>query len=419
MRIPFPYGSIAPVDVPDARLLAVVGPRDQAVSATADWLIRDALEHPLGSPRLREMGRSRRRVLILIDDNTRPTPASVIIPYLLEELGPKPEVTFLTASGTHRAMTPAEKERKLGREICLRYPVLDHRWHEPSELIRLGQTPSGIPVEVNRLLLQADLVIGVGHVAPHRMAGFGGGSKIVQPGVCGVATTGCTHWAAAEFTGPELLGIAENPIRAEMDHVGAAAGLQAVLNVVLNTQNQLVGCFFGSPVAAHRAASKLSADVFSGTIPTLADVVLIESFPGDLDMWQASKALAAAELAVRQGGVVILVTPCPEGVSRSHPSMLDFGYRSPGVVREWVQRGEMTDLMVAAELAIGGRVIRDRARGIMVSTGIPPEAIRQLGLESAASPEEALEMALRLSRADAKVLVLRHGGEILPVVTGA
>jgi nickel-dependent lactate racemase len=130
--------------------LAVVGPRDQAVSATADRLIRDALEHPLGSSRLREMGRSRRRVLILMDDNTRPTPASVIIPYLLEELGPKPEVTFLIASGTHRAMTSAEKERKLGREICLRYPVLDHRWHEPSELIRLGQTPSGIPVEVNR-----------------------------------------------------------------------------------------------------------------------------------------------------------------------------------------------------------------------------------------------------------------------------
>lgn len=416
MRIEFPYQDIPPVEISDRRLLAVVGPEDLEASVPDARLIRHALEHPLGSPRLHELTRGRRRVLILFDDNTRPPPAARIVPYLLEEIGPDPQVTFLTASGTHRPMAPAEKEAKLGREICQQYPVFDHRWHEPSELCSLEKTPSGIPVEVNRLLLETDLVIGVGHVAPHRMAGFGGGSKIVQPGVGGVATTGRTHWAAATFPGADLLGVAENPIRAEMDYVGAVAGLQAVVNVVLNTRDQMVGCFFGSSVAAHRAACKLSGEIFRGLVPRLADVVLIESYPGDLDMWQASKALAAAELAVKPGGVVVLVTPCPEGVSTSHPAMLDFGYQPFDVVREWVQRGEITDLMVAAELAIGGRVIRDRARGILVSPGIPPEGIRQLGFEPAATPQEALEKALRLAGAEASVLVLRHGGEIFPVV---
>lgn len=416
MKISFSYDAIPSVDVPDARLMAVVGPRDQEPSAPADRLVRDALEHPLGSTRLHDLARGRSRVLILIDDNTRPTPAYGIVPYLLEELGREPDVTFLTASGTHRPMTAAEKQKKLGREICLRYPVLDHRWNEPSDLVGLGETIFGIPVEVNRHLPEADLVIGVGHVAPHRMAGFGGGSKIVQPGVCGAVTTGRTHWAAALLTGAELLGAIQNPIRAEMDRVGAMTGLRAVVNVVLNTKDQMVGCFFGSPVAAHRAASKLSAEVFGGTVPTQAEVVIIESFPADLDMWQASKALAAAELAVKPGGVVILVTPCPEGVSSQHPAMLDFGYRAPDLVAGWVRRGDMTDLMVAAELVIGGRVIRDRARGIMVCPSISPEAIRQLGLEPAAAPQEALNMALRLSGPDAKVLVLRHGGEILPIV---
>jgi len=158
--------------------------------------------------------------------------------------------------------------------------------------------------------------------------------------------------------------------------------------------------------------------VFRGAVPALADVVIIESFPGDLDMWQASKALAAAELAVNPGGVVVLVTPCPEGVSSSHPAMLDFGCQSVDLVSEWVQHGEITDLMVAAELAIGGRVIRDRARGILVSPGIPPEAIRQLGFEPAAAPQEALEKALHRAGTEARVLVLHHGGEILPIVVG-
>lgn len=417
MKIAFPYEGIPSVDVPDPRLMAVVGPRDQAPSTPAKTLIRNALAHPLGGPRLHELSRGRRRVLILFDDNTRPTPASIIVPYVLEELGREAEVIFLTASGTHRPMTPVEKERKLGREVCHAYPVLDHQWQDPSALTTLGHTPSGIPVEVNGLLRQADLVLGIGHVAPHRMAGFGGGSKIVQPGVCGVGTTGRTHWIAAGLSGAELLGVMENPVRAEMDHVGAAVGLQAVVNVVLNTQDQMVGCVFGAPIAAHRSACMLSAAVFRGAVPALADIVLIESFPADLDLWQASKALAAAELAVRPGGVVILVTPCPEGVSSSHPAMLDFGYQPPDVVQEWVRRGELTDLMVAAELAIGGRVIRSRARGIMVSPGIPPDAVRKLGLEPAAAPQEALEMALRATGADATVLVLRHGGEILPVVT--
>jgi lactate racemase len=123
-------------------------------------------------------------------------------------------------------------------------------------------------------------------------------------------------------------------------------------------------------------------------------------------------------LAVKPGGVVVLVTPCPEGVSGSHPAVLEFGYQSVERVSSWVRRGELPDLMVAAELAIGGRVIRDRARGILVSPGIPREASLRLGFEPASTPQESLEKALRLVGTDASVIVLRHGGEILPVITG-
>jgi nickel-dependent lactate racemase len=238
----------------------------------------------------------------------------------------------------------------------------------------------------------------------------------VQPGVCGAVTTGRTHWAAAQFATAELMGRAENAVRAEMDSAAAVAGLKAIVNVVLNTRNEIVGCFCGDPVAAHRAACQLAEEVYRGDLPGLADIVIIESYPSDLDLWQASKALAASEIAVKPHGVVILVAPCPEGVSCEHPAFLDYGYRSPAEVADWVSSGAMTDLIVAAELAIGGRVIKERAKGIMVSTGITTEAIRQLGLTPAASPQEALDMAFHLIGQDAQVLVVRHGGEILPIV---
>lgn len=227
MKIQFPYDDIPLVEVPDSRLMAVVGPADRPATSPPEVLLRDALDHPLESPRLRDLGRRAQRVLILVDDNTRPTPARLIVPWVLEELGPSVDVAFLVASGTHRSMTLAEKQDKLGEDICRRYPILDHEWREPSELVALGRTASGIPVEVNRLLMETDLLLGIGHVAPYRIAGFGGGSKIVQPGVCGAATSGRTNWAAACLAGADVMGVAENPIRAEMDGVAAIAGLDA------------------------------------------------------------------------------------------------------------------------------------------------------------------------------------------------
>lgn len=419
MKIEFPYEGIAPLDIPDGRLMGVVGPRDARPTAPPTAIVSRALRNPIASPRLRDLACQVRRALILCDDNTRPTPIAQMLPWLLEELHENNsaiEIAFLIASGTHRPMTAQEKEQKLGAEALRGYPVFDHRWDDTSMLVDLGRTPLGAPVQVNRALLEADLIIGVGHVAPHRMAGFGGGGKIVQPGVCGAVTTGRTHWAAAQFATAELMGQAENAIRAEMNSVAAAAGLKAIVNVVLNTKNEIVGCFCGDPVAAHWAACQLAEQVYGGDLPGLADIVVIESYPGDLDLWQASKALAASEIAVKPHGVVILVAPCPEGVSCEHPTLLDYGYRSPAEVADWVRTGAMTDLVVAAELAIGGRVIRERAKGIMVSTGITTEAIRQLGLTPAATPQEALDMAFHLTGQDARVLVVRHGGEILPIV---
>jgi nickel-dependent lactate racemase len=144
--------------------------------------------------------------------------------------------------------------------------------------------------------------------------------------------------------------------------------------------------------------------------------VIADSHPYNSELWLASKGIYASELAVKQGGVVILVSPCPEGVSPSHPEVLEFGYQPFETVDQWVRQGKIKKLTAAAHLVHVGRVIKERAKGIMVSGGISKEQKERLGFIHAENPQEALEIAFSLSGRDSKVAVLQRGGEILPIV---
>ena len=155
-RIEFPYPGIEGVDIPDGNLIAILEPRVAPRAEEDDASkVRRALSSPIGTPRLRDMAPHGGSVLILIDDNTRNTPADRILPLLLEELGQggvAPEdVTIMIALGTHRPMTREETERKVGRSILDACRVVEHRWDRPEDLVRLDDTEHGTEVWVNRL----------------------------------------------------------------------------------------------------------------------------------------------------------------------------------------------------------------------------------------------------------------------------
>jgi len=143
---------------------------------------------------------------------------------------------------------------------------------------------------------------------------------------------------------------------------------------------------------------------------------MAESYPTDIDLWVAAKGIYAAELAVREGGVVVLVSPCTQGVSPEHPDVERIGYHDLKVIQSMLERKEIADVAAAAHLVHVGRVIRSRARGLMVSPGIDPETQRHLGFEPLRTPQEALDWAFGVAGPLAKVVVLRQGGHILPVV---
>jgi nickel-dependent lactate racemase len=383
-------------------------------------VLREGFARPIGAPRLREAGGAAGRVLILIDDATRATPAARILPYVLDELHaadiPDDRIEFLQAPGTHRPMTEPELRDKLGASFG-RYRVHEHHYLEASTLHDFGHTRDGTPVTANRLLGEFDFVLGVGSIVPHRVKGFSGGAKIAFPGVSGPEMMERNQWEASMHMSETVMGVAENPMRLRMEEAARMAGLGYIANVVYDASeaHTIVGCFCGDVVAAHREGCKCSREVYAAHLPTRADVVLIDSHSADRDFWQSAKGPYAGTMAVRDGGSLILVSPNPEGVASNHKNLLEIGYRPHAQIVEMVQHGEVDDLVGVAILADVCQIV-DKTDCIMVSPGVKREEAERIGFRYAKTAQEALGMALGKQGRDASVAVIRYGGHVLPIV---
>jgi nickel-dependent lactate racemase len=420
MRLRFAYDGPEgqPFEVPDARL-AILAPREGS-DRDDDALYRNAFEQPVEGPRLREAARGAGRVLVLVDDATRSTPAARILPWLareLEQAGVRDEqVTVLTAQGTHRRMSEEELHRKLG-PFRARWRVAQHDCKASAELHAFGTTREGLPVVANKLLAEADLAVGVGHVVSHGIMGFSGGAKIVLPGIAGEASEAWTHWRASFLPEEELLGVPANPIRRAIEDGARLAGLDAVLNIATDARGRVQRACYGDFVAAQRACAEAAAEHERADLDGPADVVVVEAAPADRDVWQSVKGLYAGTVAVAEGGTLILAAPNPEGVADNHPTFAALAGKSLDEIRARVERGQEQDVIGAAIAAFVAR-IRARSRVALVSSGVRADDARRMGMEPFASVQDALDDALREAGRDASVAVLRRGGTLLPVVGG-
>ncbi len=408
------------MDVPEQNLLGIFSPSVLKTEKTEEEIIEGAFSQPIGSAPLSQILKGHKAVLIIVDDYTRNTPVKKILPRLFKELercGIKPgRIKILIGLGTHRAMTDDEMVKKFGEEVWKRYRIANHTWWDRTQLRNLGETERGTPILVNRMVQEVDFIIGIGQIVPHRVSGFSGGGNIIQPGICGEETTGKTHWLSAQFQGREILGKIENPVKEEIERVARKVGLTWIINTIQDGSERLIGVAAGDPFEAYRKGARQSLEVYEAILPREADIVIADSHPYDSDLWVASKGIYAAELAVKRGGVVILITLCPEGVSPSHPEVLELGYQTFAEVDSKVRKGMIQKLTVAAHLVHVGRVIKERAKGILVSRGISKWETERLGLLHAQEPQEALEIALSLMGGNAKIAILRRGGEVLPMV---
>jgi nickel-dependent lactate racemase len=421
LLISLPYGNLTiDMQVPANNLLAVVGPREVASAPDLGNQLRSVLRDPVNLPPFPELLKKGDSLLLLIDDLTRPTPVARILPLLLEQLGverKKVEVTILIALGTHRRMSSAEIRAKVGPEIHSAYPVVNHEWDDKGALIDLGTTANGTPIRVNRMLEACDVCLGIGNIVPHNLAGWSGGGKIVQPGICGKETTYRTHLLAARCPTSNL-GKVWNPVRTEIEEVASQTRLTGVVNTVLDRHGSPVHVVAGAARATYEQGVQLARSVWEVPVPRLADIVIVSSYPADIDFWQANKGLFAAERVVKRGGDIILVTPCPERLSsqEEHAAALAAlaGIPSRSLFHEARQRG-VDDYAALCVSDIAARS-RELAWVSVVSDGLTESDVGILGLARANSIEDALSVALARQGQEAGIVVLTHGGEILPVV---
>jgi len=328
MEMELPHGkeSKVKIEVPRKNLYFAIDRGTIPAINDLGLRMREKLRRPVGVPSVSKMIKAKDKVLVLVDDLTRPTPQEMLLPILLNELNalgiPDRRMEALIALGSHRPMTSQEIERRFGREAVQRVDVSNHEYDRPERLVDIGKMLSGIQVSVNRKVVDADFLVGVGNIVPHTLAGWGGGGKIIQPGICGEETTTAVH-VEGHLMNPieNLVGKMNQKVKRDIDAIALKAGLKLIVNTVLNQNDQVGELFIGDPVEAHREGVRFAEEFYSPTIRGYADIVVVSSYPADIDYWQAMKPLSYACKAVRKGGTIIFITPCPEGVSPAHPIM--------------------------------------------------------------------------------------------------
>lgn len=408
------YGhSQVQAQVPGANLLGVLEPRRTGQPPAEAVLLRSALDQPIGSPRLREIARPGLRVALVTSDLTRPCPSDRLLPCILDELTAAgvrdDDITVIIALGLHRPMTEDEMRRAVGAEVYGRVRVINH---DPSDVVRLGVTSRGTPVEIARTVVEADLRICAGNLELHYFAGYSGGAKAIMPGCGSEATVQANHAMMVE---PDAAAgrLEGNPVRADLEEGAAMVGVDFILNVVVDSNHQILGAVAGDVTAAHRLGCEQVAAQGIVPVPQLADVVVASAggFPKDLNLYQAQKALDNAAHAVRDGGVVVLLAECSEGLGNATFEAWITEASTPDEVLQRIQR----EFVLGGHKAAAVASVQKRASIYLVSS-MPTELVQSCGLTPFENLNRAIERALDEAGPSAGVLVMPEGGSILPVV---
>jgi lactate racemase len=342
VKLPFGRGELA-VEVPDTA--TVLMPRPAEPLSDAQATVRSALRRPTAGLPLATRVKPGQSVAIVISDITRPVPNAVLLPPILEELeaaGVRSEdITIVNGTGLHRPNTEAELEWMLG-PVFGSYRVVQHEARRRETLVEVGRSRQGVPVELCRAYVEADVRIVTGFVEPHIFAGYSGGAKGVMPGVAGAEIVMSNH-GAANLSHPRA-GWCQtdgNPVFEEMEHVTSLCPPTFLVNVTLDAESRITSVFGGDLLAAHRGAIRQAAAQYSVAVSRPFDIVLATNmgYPADTTLYQSVKGMSVAAEAVREGGAIVLVAGCEEGIGSAEYVELLTSH-SPSALLEELLRSE-------------------------------------------------------------------------------
>jgi len=426
MRLELPFGSgvaTAELDVPAERVM-IAQSKNPTQAKTWEQVVVEALEKPIGAPRLRDHDLRGKRVVVITDDWGRPTPAHRVLPAVLREVelagARREDVTVITASGVHAPMSEEDLVRKVGPEVRAAYRCVSHDAVE-HEMAYMGRTSRGTPIWINKIAAEADFRIAVGRVGPHNTHGYEGGAKMITPGVSHWITVLRNHSSNfspyAEYGSYEL-----NPSRQDVDDIGGIVGLHFIVNFVINRRGEPFAGFAGHRIEAHRAGIAWGdREVWGAEIGQRADVVV--ATPGDLTPGvHAANPLEMGTIACREGGTTIFLNPLKSPSQKRSAFQEEMASWSfDRIFLEHERR----------DLDLPPRKISDRCKTIrgeyysrrpgmtrhvvVVGEPLAEDAKTRLGHHLAPSLQAAVDEALRREGRDARVLVLPQAATTLPL----
>lgn len=421
-RYSLPYGDkTLEIEVPSQNFLYYAAPVANMEIPDQEKTITQAFDHPIGTLKLEEMVHPGQKIAILLDDVTRPTPKRILLLEVLRRLKkggiPDCDITLIMALGTHRTLTAEEIDTHFGRELIDRFRFLNLDYKDSSVFVDLGKSKNGTPIQVYLQVVESDFKIAIGNIVPHIAAGWGGGCKMIQPGVCSEKTTEVTHLMACTMQNVlETCGTADNLCRREMEEISAMVGLDFIVNTVLDEKKNILGLFCGHFIKAHRAGVELAKQVMCPVIPRKADIVIASAAPADIDFWQGCKPYIFSHFGVRDGGVIIFVIHGKEGLCGNAPqheaTLRQYGRAEFSQIKKDVEAGRIEDL-VGVNVPLFIATIRDRATVFCVSDGFSDEDIQDIGFIPCDTVERALNLAFERLGRDASVGIIPFGGETL------
>jgi nickel-dependent lactate racemase len=443
MKTGIPYlEKIFPLEFPEEDLLAIAEPNEikgvPPFPGSPGAVLTEALERPCGKGSFTADGKKReggetgkplaefleggKRILVIINDATRPTPTAAMLGSLMPSFRkagiPNDGLTLLVATGAHRAPAEDEYRRILGDLYGeLRRRAVHHDARKDGDMADLGNTGSGTPILLNKRIFEADRIVVTGSVEPHYFAGFTGGRKAFLPGVAAYKTIEANHKHALSEAARSL-ALEGNPVHEDMmDALPLITAPVFSLMTVLDKEQRTAAAAAGDITASFYAAVEKARQIFCVPVAAKADIVVSAAkFPMDIDLYQSQKAIDNGAAALKDGGFLILVSSCRDGVGDEGYAKLLSRAASPADAIDRIRAGYRLGYHKAAKMA----ALSARAT-VMAVTELPAERLKSMFIESAPSPQAALDNARARLRergiANPKILILPDGCVTVPDIT--
>ena len=401
--------------IQDKNIIKILNLKKQKILLNPENKLRELLKNPIGCPSLKELifQKKAKKILIIVNDITRPTPYEIILPPLLDELrqiGIKKEnIIFIIATGIHRSNSPEEIKEIFGENIFSAYKFINHNCDDPY-LKDFGKLKSGNELWVNSIISYSDFIITTGVIVPHYFAGFSGGRKSILPGICGRKTIEANH-AQMVHHNARAGNFKGNPVHEEMQEAAEKVGVDFNINVVTNEHYEIIEIVAGELYKSWRQGVEVCKKIYLCPIEKKAEVVIVSAggYPKDINVYQAQKALENACHAVKPGGTIILLAECIE----------EYG---EATFKKWIEEANTPDDIIKHlknKFVLGGHKAYAIARAVkevevILISSLPQDKIRKLFFIPMESVSQALNYIKDKYGKNFQAYILPSGNTVLP-----